>query len=423
MESRTHEIYMKHIDDVIKDRKVVKGIKGYCCLRFLKYYKPTVSTCIDYMHSVLEGVMKTLFRYWFEGDCTKPYSLRKYMQEIDNRLLSIRPPSFVTTTPRSIYSYTYWHAHEFLFFLIYYALPVFHRIIPYNMYTNLTKLVIFIENLLLPKIAKSDLKILQAIIIEFLKELPLIYNSAIMLSGFHELVHLIECTEQFGPLNLVNCFQFEELNRKFMQLIHGKDLIGEEFIKVFTAAQSLSVLTAFQPTNIDLSEFIKSNLDFKTSNKKNLFTNQQTIKILSNSVLNSASFFLQTYSKYFQEEVTAIKSFTKINFKGHIYHSYKEYQRKHNDACVISHDGKIGLIDCFFEKNSKMFLLAKTIFCAYNPFFCSSYPSKKSLTSICHISEEYFIENIENVNKLVLLQTNNTIDCFISTFRCSHLFI
>ena len=34
-------------------------------------------------------------------------------------------------------------------------------------------------------------------------------------------------TENFGPLNGINCFLFEELNREMLRFIHGFDLIGK----------------------------------------------------------------------------------------------------------------------------------------------------------------------------------------------------
>jgi hypothetical protein len=61
-----------------------------------------------------------------------------------------------------------------------------------------------------------------------------------MLSGMHELLHLVDCTLDFGPLNSISLFTFEELNRKGVRLIKGKDLIGEEFIKLLSTAQCLS---------------------------------------------------------------------------------------------------------------------------------------------------------------------------------------
>ena len=42
----------------------------------------------------------------------------------------------------------------------------------------------------------------------------------------HELLHLVDCTIEFGTLNSINCFQFEELNRKLLTFTHGFDLIG-----------------------------------------------------------------------------------------------------------------------------------------------------------------------------------------------------
>ena len=55
-----------------------------------------------------------------------------------------------------------------------------------------------------------------------------------MLSG----IHFIEITKQFRPVNLINCFVYEKLNRKLINLVKGKDLIGEEFIKNFSTLQS-----------------------------------------------------------------------------------------------------------------------------------------------------------------------------------------
>jgi hypothetical protein len=51
-----------------------------------------------------------------------------------------------------------------------------------------------------------------------------------MLSGMHELLHLADCTKHFGPMNVINCFPFEEVNRKILRIISGKDLIGDEFL-------------------------------------------------------------------------------------------------------------------------------------------------------------------------------------------------
>ncbi len=38
--------------------------------------------------------------------------MRKYMNEINKRIAELRPPKFVPSTPRSIFNYNTWRAHE-----------------------------------------------------------------------------------------------------------------------------------------------------------------------------------------------------------------------------------------------------------------------------------------------------------------------
>jgi hypothetical protein len=162
------------------------------------------------MHSLCEGVIKNLFNYWFEaGDFLGEHSLRNFMQEIDRRLLGIQPPKFVPYTPRSIYAHNLWHAHEYLAFILYYALPVFKNIMKEEHYSNLQKLVVFVETILSPVINIQYLKSLDIIINDFVKESSTLYTPKILLSGVHELLHLIDETIEYGPLNNINCFPFE----------------------------------------------------------------------------------------------------------------------------------------------------------------------------------------------------------------------
>jgi hypothetical protein len=125
----------------------VNGVKGVCCLNYLKYFNAVESTCIDYMHSVMEGVVKNFFNFWFTSKINSKYCLAKFMQEIDKRLLKIRPPKYVPSTPRSNYTFNLWRAHEYSAFILFYALPVFCGLMNSDHYENLKKLIIILENL------------------------------------------------------------------------------------------------------------------------------------------------------------------------------------------------------------------------------------------------------------------------------------
>ena len=126
------------------------------------------------------------------------------MNEIDSRLLSIKNPSFIPATPRSIRNFKLWHAKEFLSFLIYFLLPIFYDLMEPILLINITKLVIATECLLNRQILKSDLIYVKYILRDFVLEVEELYPSAIMLSGMHEILHLVDCTTSFGPLNNVS---------------------------------------------------------------------------------------------------------------------------------------------------------------------------------------------------------------------------
>ena len=162
----------KSYDDDVKSRNTSNGVLGSCCLSLLEYFHPISGTCIDYMHSILEGVVKSLFYRWFgQENYSLDCSLRCYLEKIDTRIISIRPPKFISTTPRSIYSWKTWRAHEYLSFILYYALPIFIDIMDEKQFNHLTKLVIFIEIILSREIKKMDLEFAETIIIAFVKDL------------------------------------------------------------------------------------------------------------------------------------------------------------------------------------------------------------------------------------------------------------
>jgi hypothetical protein len=140
------------------------------------------------MHSLLEGVIKSMFYRWFDQvNSRMECSLRQQMQQIDKRIINIKPPKYVPTAPRSIYTWKQWRAHEYLSFILFYSLPVFIDMM-YNTahLEHLIKLVIFMEIILSREIKISDLDYAQKIIISFVQDFNSIYGDASMLSGVHE---------------------------------------------------------------------------------------------------------------------------------------------------------------------------------------------------------------------------------------------
>ena len=257
---RNNRNYEMDVIEATLTGTIINGIKGKCSLSHLKHYNPVSSTSIDYMHSILEGVVKNFFKFWFstEYKVSEYFSLRNFVSEIDRKLLLIKPPTFLA-------------------FILYYAIPVFNNIMPDKLFKNIIKLIIFIETLLSKEVSVVHLKMSQNLVVEFIDELDDLYPKNIMLSGVHELLHFVEGTLDFGPVNITNLFTYEELNRKIIRLIKGKDLIGEEFIKLFSTAQCLSKV---EPSSIELKEYLSQTAVLRSSNRKNKGKFENIIKLL-----------------------------------------------------------------------------------------------------------------------------------------------
>ncbi len=161
------------------------------------------------MHSVFYGVMKHLFRYWFEYSGTEKYSFKKHLKTIEARLQRVRPPSFIAQAPRKIKGWKTWRCHEFMNFILYYVQVVFYKLIPDEYYENIMLLVVALENLFSSKIPIVNLHFINQLLVDFLDKLESLYDIRIYNSGMHELCHLVRCTAYFGPLYLMACFQFE----------------------------------------------------------------------------------------------------------------------------------------------------------------------------------------------------------------------
>lgn len=364
------------------------------------------------MHSLLEGVVKSLFKMWFESERSAPYCLKSYMQEIDKRLLKIKPPRFVPSAPRSIYTYHLWRAHEILAFIVYYALPVFDSLLHRQYYDNLVKLVIFIEKLLAPKIDIDELEKLEELVYKFVQEAEDLYPENFMTSGTHELLHLVDGVRDFGSLNAVNCFPFEELNRKICRLFHGKDLIGEEIINNFYTLQELSAYTV-KSQNIQLKEFICKKLMIKTSNSKKI---REVMSQTGKASLTKNKELIDLYNSFHNDSIDSISIFHKVIYDGIVYSSSDRAGKK-DDSCVHTPAG-IGIIKSFHLKDKRVFACCQKIVPIYEPFYHDDIQLSMARVSI---SNELFITQCNQLKKLLLIQLSEN-QAYISKYSISHLF-
>ena len=196
------------------------GVKGSCTLgRHIQ-----LPTCVplDYMHSILEGVFKSLLKRWFDSKFhSEPYSLRKYIHDINTILLSIKPPSEIPRAPRSIELMSYYKASEYRAWLLFYSLPILCRYLPTEYTHHLSLLVCAMHILLSDQIAKENLQVAHSMLVTFHNVAGDMYSSDVYTANMHSLLHTVPLVILWGPVWSYSMFGFESLNGYLGQIYHG----------------------------------------------------------------------------------------------------------------------------------------------------------------------------------------------------------
>ncbi|KAJ8038200.1 hypothetical protein HOLleu_15545 [Holothuria leucospilota] len=220
---RNHKEFVTDGKKAAEDGKTMNGVKGPSWLSLGMKTDVIRGTLIDYMHCVLLGVTRKLLHLWFDSSHSRhPYSLSRVLNQVDERLLAIKPPNFVTRTPRSIKLHCkYWKANECRAWLFFYSVPVLFGLMNDTYFSHYCLLVESIYILNMETISKDDIKRGRQLIEHFCFMFSTLYGPEHMTANMHQLLHLTECVRDFGPLWVFSCFKFEDMNGQIVQMFHG----------------------------------------------------------------------------------------------------------------------------------------------------------------------------------------------------------
>lgn len=114
----THDLMLK----AEGKKEAYKGVKGVSCLIGLPEFDIIEGFNLDYMHLICLGVFRRIILLWIESkNHGEPYYIPKPRQRIfSQRLLSMRPCSFVGRKPQSLDDIAFFKASEFRSLLIYF---------------------------------------------------------------------------------------------------------------------------------------------------------------------------------------------------------------------------------------------------------------------------------------------------------------
>ena len=222
----------------------VKGIMGTSSLTTVLDLVDAVP--VDYMHTVLLGIVKVLLTRWFDASYhRKPFYLGRHAVNIDATLLKQRPPSEFTRRPRSIKSHLkYWKASELRNWLLYYSLPLLVDHLPSLYWHHYALLVSAVHILLGDNIAQSSIDIAHQMLCDFYLLVPELYGETMCTHNMHLLTHLAKFVRLWGPLWTHSTFGFESKNGQLKKFFHSRNIIYQQLVFNSDAIVTLQFLRA-----------------------------------------------------------------------------------------------------------------------------------------------------------------------------------
>ncbi|KAE8741778.1 hypothetical protein FOCC_FOCC012686 [Frankliniella occidentalis] len=228
LDLRRHEETELHAEQAFNERQKTGNLKAHV----LGVKRPTALSKImpdmirgmgiDDLHHSYHGVGHKLMELWFLPKFKRmPWSLRKKIDLVDERLKNIQLPNFVQCGVRTVSDLTLWKGKHMKTFLLYLALPVLEGVLPEVYFDHFAILVHCLYILNSSSIAPEDLLHCSQQLNTFVRKFQDYYGERHMTINVHNTLHLAFVVNNLGPMRCYSCFPFESLNGEMLRMIHG----------------------------------------------------------------------------------------------------------------------------------------------------------------------------------------------------------
>ena len=204
---------------------------------------------LDYMHLVCLGVMRRLILAWLKGplNCRLP---AKSVSDISERLGNFRSyvPSEFSRQPRTLSDIDRFKATEFRQLLLYTGIVAFRNILPDRLYSHFMLLSCAIYCCLSPLLCHAYCAYANKLLISFVQYAGKVYGPEFLVYNVHSLVHITDDVQNFGALDAVSCFPFENHLRIIKKSIRSSFLPFQQIIGRLSEMQHLKQSKSTGPT-------------------------------------------------------------------------------------------------------------------------------------------------------------------------------
>ena len=326
------------------NNKDITGVWGPSALINLKHFNLVNGMIVDFMHSGLLGV-SNLYTDIIMSNAHEEYYVGSpaAIHIINKRLLSNKPPTCIGKLPRSIEERNMWKASEWLYWILFYALPCLHGLLPRKNLNHLALFVSAMTILLSDSITKDMLQRARKLLIKFVLNFGRLYGDQYMHYNVHLLLHMCDTVHNWGPLWAISTFPFENENKELLKLKKNNNEIAVEIATRLLTYQKIPYLENESFVSDSTTKFCKE-IYFQRSKK----------------VYRTEDCNLLGVGKYHdlnQEETEALEPFLMINeiseckkFERMIYKSFRyttssySKTKKNNDSVFETTNNKFGII-------------------------------------------------------------------------------
>uniref|UniRef100_A0ABD2WE45 Uncharacterized protein n=1 Tax=Trichogramma kaykai TaxID=54128 RepID=A0ABD2WE45_9HYME len=223
--------YYKYCSSTQSKQVDVLGVWGPSALMNLKHFNIVSGMIVDFLHACLVGltelhtniIFSNVAEEYYVGDPTKTHL-------INQRLLSIKPPTCVGKTPRGITERNNWKASEWLTWLLYYSIPCLSGLTKKKYIIHLSLFVRAMNILLSDSITPKMLHTANELPITFVFQFGQLYGNNYMHYNVHRLLHLRESVKNWGPLWAISTFPFENENKLVLRMKKNNSVVDDIFI-------------------------------------------------------------------------------------------------------------------------------------------------------------------------------------------------
>lgn len=392
---RTHSNSINLMKLALKTGECICGVKGISSLIAFKNYDLIRGTVIDYMHCVLEGVVRLLLDLWFDSENHfHKYYVTPRMEEIVNKNLNcIKGLRSFTRRPRSTKEKGFWKANEFRCWLLYYALPCLKGVLKDSYFQHFALLSEAIFIFLQTNISKTEFDKAARNLQEFVKNFAKLYGEENMMYNVHLLEHLSECVTSCGPLWAYSNFNFESNNGWLVQNVKGTTDVEKQLATRYFYYGVLEDLKDDYDYARSYIDEIKSGR-IRNSRKFGLITllgTSQKLNLNSDEQRILQQKWIWDYKKFF---------FSHDVFYSTSYRSSADREIQTNDTVAILKNGSIGQITRIYIRDEVVYVLLEKL-CVESAAFFPRHIKKVSVKS--RILESVRADEI--AEKMVLIST------------------